>query len=133
MPKTNEAEIRNMMKMLNCSREEAIDIIQCDDDIDHGKRTKYDLDEKTEKEVLKDAHKGMIEKKPTAYNFTKRERKPNELKGSLIAEIADFLTKSSANAVESVEITNKEREIAFKVGEIAFSVTLIQHRPPKNA
>jgi hypothetical protein len=30
-----------------------------------------------------------------------------------------------------VEITNKERQIALKVGENAFEITLVQKRKPK--
>jgi hypothetical protein len=30
-----------------------------------------------------------------------------------------------------VEITNKERQIAFKIGENAYELTLVQKRKPK--
>ena len=52
-------------------------------------------------------------------------------KASLIAEIADFLQKNSENAIENCEITNKERQIAFKIGENSFELTLVQKRKPK--
>ena len=49
----------------------------------------------------------------------------------IIAELAKFLTENSENACENVEITNKERQIAFKIGENAYELTLIQKRKPK--
>ena len=46
--------------------------------------------------------------------------------------IAKFLEEMSDFATESVEITNKERQIAFKIGENAFELTLVQKRKPKS-
>ena len=71
-------------------------------------------------------------KRPTVYDFKKRERKANPTTGGIIAELAKFLSDSSEFATESVEITNKERQIAFKIGEDAFELTLVQKRKPKN-
>ena len=70
-------------------------------------------------------------RKPTVYQFQKRERKANPTKGGIIAELAKFLEENSEFAVENVEITNKERQIAFKIGENAFELTLTQKRKPK--
>jgi hypothetical protein len=41
------------------------------------------------------------------------------------------LQDSSENACVDVEITNKERQIAFKIGENAYELTLVQKRKPK--
>jgi hypothetical protein len=69
-------------------------------------------------------------KKPTVP--TKRERKANPTKAGIIAEIATFLTENSEFATENVQITNKERMIAFQIGEEKYEITLIQKRKPKN-
>jgi hypothetical protein len=58
-----------------------------------------------------------------------RKRKENPTKGAIIAEIAQFLAE---NGYESVEITNKERQIAFKIGENAYELTLVQKHKPKS-
>jgi hypothetical protein len=58
-----------------------------------------------------------------------RTRKENPTKATIISEISAFLTE---NGYESVEITNKERQIAFKVGADSFELTLVQKRKPKN-
>jgi hypothetical protein len=42
------------------------------------------------------------------------------------------LSENSGFAVENAEITNKERQIAFQIGEDKFELTLVQKRKPKN-
>lgn len=132
MAKENlEEKIQRCMVNLGCSREEAEDIAKWDKVIDQGGRTPFDLDPETEKMAKKMAN-ATERKKPTNYDFSKRERKANPTKGGIIAEIAQFLTENSQFATENVEITNKERMIAFKIGEDNFEITLIQKRKPKN-
>ena len=126
-----EKQKLNIMNILKCSEEEAEDIIKWDKVIDQGGRTPYDLDPETEKMAKKMANV-RERKKPTNYDFSKRERKANPTKGGIIAELAQFLTEKSQFATENVEITNKERMIAFKIGEDSFEITLIQKRKPKN-
>lgn len=124
-----EKKIAQLMKTLNCSREEALDIIQADADIDHNKRVSFDLSKEEEKRAKKyanvDTHKRPLNLKP-------RERKPNELKEAIVAEIAQILTEKTRFGAENVEITNKNRMIAFSVGEKHFELTLVEKRPPKN-
>jgi hypothetical protein len=126
-----EEKIQRCMVNLGCSREEAEDIVKWDKVIDQGGRTPFDLDPETEKMAKKMAN-ATERKKPTNYDFSKRERKANPTKGGIIAEIAQFLAENSQFATENVEITNKERMIAFKIGEDSFEITLIQKRKPKN-
>ena len=120
----------NIMRVLGVSSEEADEILACDKEIDRGKRMDFDLDPETEKMAKKFAN--VTERKPTVYNFTKRERKANPTKGGIIAELATFLTENSEFATENVEITNKERQIAFKIGDDCFELTLVQKRKPKS-
>lgn len=126
-----ESQKEKLMRILKCSAEEADDIIKTDKMIDKGERTPYDLDPETEKMAKKFAN-ATDRKKPTVYSFQKRERKANPTKGGIIAELAKFLENDSEFATESVEITNKERQIAFKIGNDAFELTLVQKRKPKN-
>lgn len=126
-----ESQKEKLMRILKCTAEEADDIIKTDKMIDKGERTPYDLDPETEKMAKKFANV-TERKKPTVYNFQKRERKANPTKGGIVAELAKFLENDSEFATESVEITNKERQIAFKIGDDAFELTLVQKRKPKN-
>lgn len=127
---TTEKQIENIMVNLKCTREEAEDVMKWDKVIDQGGRTPYDLDPEAEKMAKKMANV-RERKKPTAYDFKQRERKANPTKGGIISELHKFLVEISEFATESVEITNKERQIAFKIGEDAFELTLVQKRKPK--
>lgn len=125
-----ENQKEKLMRILGCTAEEADDIIATDKMIDQGKRTPYDLDPETEKMAKKFAN-SREKKKPTVYDFKKRERKANPTKGGIIAELAKFLEENSEFAPESVEITNKERMISFSVADNKFELTLVQKRTPK--
>ena len=127
---TTEKQIENIMVNLKCTREEAEDVMKWDKVIDQGGRTPYDLDPEAEKMAKKMANV-RERKKPTAYDFKQRERKANPTKGGIISELHKFLVEMSEFATEFVEITNKERQIAFKIGEDAFELTLVQKRKPK--
>lgn len=129
MPKNDEQILA--MKRLGMTDDEIADVLACDKAIDRGERMPFDLSKEDEKAAKKLANAGT-RKTPTAYNFNKRERKANPTKASIIEELAKFLTENSENACENVEITNKERQIAFKIGENAYELTLVQKRKPKN-
>ena len=134
MPKISEkeyqAKISNLMKKLDCTAEEAKEIIMDDYDIDHDVKKDFDLSAEKLKEANKYTKTGT-RKAPTAYKFEKRQRKENPTKRSIVAELATFLRENSENACEDVEITNIERMIAFRVGENRYELTLIHKRPPK--
>lgn len=124
-----ETQKEKIMRILEVSAQEADEILAYDKAVDQGKKTQYDLTAEQEKETRKYRR---ADRKPTAYKFTKRERKPNATKGGLIAELFTFLTENSGFAVENAEITNKERQIAFQIGEDKFELTLVQKRKPKS-
>lgn len=70
-------------------------------------------------------------KQPTNYKFSSRQRKPNATKAGIVEELKRFLAENSEFSTENVQITNKERQIAFQVGEDSFELTLVQKRKPK--
>ena len=120
-----ETQVEKLMRTLKCSREEAEQVIADDKAIDRGERMAFDLDPQAEKMAKKYANTGI---RQTSGAKTERKRKENPTKATIISEIAQFLTE---NGYEMVEITNKERQIALKVGENAFEITLVQKRKPK--
>ncbi len=127
---TQEENILKMMRCLDISREEAIQLIEDDKKVDRMKDSEVNADlTKEQQQAVKKAR--QAERAPTVYKFTPRERKPNVTKGGLIAELYQFLAENSSFATENVEITNKERQIAFKIGEDCFELTLVQKRKPK--
>ena len=123
-------KVKEIMRLLDCTEEEALDVIRTDEIIDKGGRTEYDLPIAEEKAALKI---GRIDERKAKSTDNKRGkvRAENPTKSGIIAEIAEFLTEKSQFACENVEITNKERQIAFKIGENAYEFTLVQKRKPK--
>ena len=109
-----ENEVQKIMRLLKCSEDEARDVIASDKAIDKGERMPFDLDPATEKMAKKFAN-SKTKKKPTVYNFdtSTRKRKEDTTKSSLIEKLAEFLKESA----ENIEITNKECQIDFKIGE----------------
>ena len=121
-----ETQVEKLMRLLKCSEEEALQIIADDKAIDRGERMSFDLSKEEEKQAKKYANTGT---RKTSGEKTERKRKENPTKATIISEIAQFLTE---NGYEMVNITNKERQIAFTVGENSFELTLVQKRKPKN-
>ena len=122
----DEKRIASLMASLNCSREEAIEVIAEDDAIDKMTMKEVNADLTPEqRKAMKDATKTGTKKRTAP---TKRERKPDEEKAEIIAKIADFLAKIDGF---DVEIIKNEREISLLVGENDYSITLTKHRPPK--
>lgn len=116
-------------KKLGYSDEQIAEMLEDDAAIDKGATMEWDLSAEEHKKAMKMANADE-HKKPTTP--VKRERKANPTKAGIIAEIATFLTENSEFATENVEITNKERMIAFKIGDERYEITLTQKRKPKN-
>ena len=122
------SQVENLMKTLEISREEALELIADDEDIDKGKAKDFDLTKEQEKNAkyYRQTHTKAKSTKPI-----KRERKPNVYKSDLIQYLVECL-QDYENA-DFVQIANKEREIVFKNGQNAeFSLTLVQHRAKKS-
>ena len=116
-------------RKIGMTDKEIADMYADDDDVDKGIEMPWDLSKEEHKLAMKQANADE-HKKPTTP--TKRERKANPTKAGIVAEIAHFLIENSEFATENVEITNKERMIAFQIGDDRFEITLIQKRKPKS-
>ena len=139
-------QIEKLMKTLRCTEAQAREILAEDKRIDRGEVMEWDLSpeehkkamkyansqEKAPKKVEKTAENGK-KSAGTAYTFdtSTKKRKENPTKGNFMALLATILTKNAEFGAENVEITNKERQIAFTIGENAFELTLVQKRKPK--
>lgn len=120
-----ETVIEKNMRVLGISRAEAEALVAYDKAVDKGEKTEYDL---TDAQKAVEKKMRQADRTPTTYKFTKRERKKNTVKADIIAKIFTFLVE---NVAENAEITNEERQIAFKLGENDYELTLIQKRKPK--
>lgn len=124
----NEKNIADYMKRNKCDRDEAIELINYDNAIEGGEDTEFDLTPEQQK-VVQDMARRV---EHTAKGKVKRERKPNELKEAIIAELAEFLREDAqGQAYEEVDVTNASRMIAFSVNDKHFELTLVEKRPPK--
>ena len=125
-------------KKLGYSDEQIQQMLMDDKRIDRGEVLEWDLSAEEHKKAMKYANSQEKTKKPakteeksakkgtTAYNFdtSTKKRKENPTKANIIAILATFLA-------QNVEITNKERQIAFQIGDNAVELTLVQKRKPK--
>ena len=122
------SQVENLMKALGVSKEEALQIIADDNDIDQGKPKEFDLTKEQEKNAK---HYRQTHQKKKSGKPVKRERKSNVYKADLIAYLAECL--QDYNDADFVQIANKEREIVFKNSQnVEFSVILVQHRAKKS-
>ena len=123
-----ETTIADYMKRNKCSREEAIDLIKYDNDVEGGEATEYDLTEEQQNFVStlmrRTEHKTKSRKAPA--------RKPNELKEAIVSEFAEFLREDAQGQLyEDVEITNPNRMLHFSVGDKEFDLMLVEKRAKK--
>lgn len=118
-----EEMIAKHMKTLGITREEAIQLIADDEEIDRMTRTS-DIDGDLTAEQRKSAKKArQADRKPTVYKFdtTKRKRAENTGKRFLIEEIKKCLENAGA---DSLEVTNPEREIIFMSEGTKYKIVL---------
>lgn len=111
-----EEQIAKLMKSLDISREEAIQLIEDDKAIDRGAKM-FDLDPELEKGAKK-ARQADRKKSDTPI---KRERKAKPEKAEICSAMMDGLTTLG---VAEFNITNPEREFIFTHNGTKYKVTL---------
>lgn len=133
MAKTiQESEITKMMEKLELTREEAVELIQfdqeeieCQEEIELTKKAKP-----IAKEMTQVSRKPMEEKPKMAGVTTQtRARKEDKTKQLIIETIHASLLK--LENVEKLEITNKEKTIILTIGEDDFEIDLKKKRKKK--
>ena len=122
-----ETQVAKIMRVLNISEEEALQVIADDKAIDKGEKLFEQT--KEQKAVTKQMTATGTRKTPTVYNFdtTKRERKKDGTKEEFIANLAEYLQTS----VENVQILNPSKLISFTIGEDTFELDLKRKRATK--
>lgn len=112
---TTEEKISAHIKNLGITRAEAIQLIADDLAIDKGAKL-FELTPEQEKEAKKAR---QADRKPTAYNFPKKEKKDNTAKREIIQKLAEALTEA-----EDVQLVNAEREITFRANGVKYKIVL---------
>lgn len=120
----SDSEIENLVKGLNISTEQAIQIwLEDEGYLDNEEQNSLDKKAK-ENKITATVHQAKSdnrkERKP-------RERKPDEEKEKIISNLAKFLE----NSTENVKITNISKIIEFDLGENHYKLDLIKQRNNK--
>lgn len=106
------------MRVLGFTDEEITDVLETDKRIDRGEKL-FELPD----ELKAGAKKArQADRKPTTYDFSKRERKPNDSKRTIIAALAET-ARELADSGE-VDITNIEREMLFVANGVKYKIVL---------
>ena len=125
----NEKQIEKLMKSLSVSREEAIEIIKEDEEIDGMtvKEAQADLSAEQKKAVKKACSTGEKSKEKKAP--VKRERKPNEGKRWIMTQVKTLFEGIALNGkVSDVVLSNEERTLDFVKDGVSYTLTLTAHR-----
>lgn len=119
----DEKLIEKHMRTLKCTREEAIQLIMDDADVDRGIAKPWDLT----KEQMKNARKLANATTRKTSGTVKRTKKENPFKQAVVALLADAL--NGAENVSAVNVTNAERTVDFTDADgNAYTITLTAHR-----
>lgn len=105
------------MRKMGMSEKEIADVLESDKRIDKGEKL-FELDPELEKGAKKAR---QADRKPTAYNFQKRERKADTGKRDLISALVGAVAHLADG---EVEVTNIEREFVFTVDGRKYKVVL---------
>ena len=120
-----KAEAIRQMNILKCSYEEAYQVVLDDEAVDRGEALPWDLTP----EQLKESKKARQADRAKPKEKVKRERKANENKQIIIADLLNFFQENEE--FENVEVLNAERQIAFSLGGKKYELTLVEKREKK--
>jgi hypothetical protein len=129
MAKSIEAEVKRLMAT-GMTEAEARETAEYDLAVENGESTEFDLTEEQKKVAKK--YTGTGTKKRTEYQFTKRERKPNETKRHIMSLVRVlFEGLELKGECKGVNLSNIERTLDFEMDDKHYTLTLTEHRPPK--
>lgn len=127
--KEYEALIHKHMSTLKCTREEAIDLIACDDAIDKGDKELFALT-KEQKQLVRKITKA--DRAPTEKRERKTERKVDADKKYIFDCVKTLFEGMELNAtIENLSLKN-ESEISFSYNGAEYSVKFTKHRAKKD-
>ena len=119
-------EIERMMKGLGVTEDDAC-WIWCEDNGKIVNEEQEELDKKAkESRITATIHQARAE---TTKERKKLERKPDQVKDSLVESLKAFLIEQG---FENVSITKVGKLVEFDCGNEHFKLDLIRQRPPKN-
>lgn len=124
-----EKEVKRLMAT-GMSEAEARETALYDMEVEADKPTEFDLTAEQQKVAKKYTNTGT--KKKTEYQFSKRERKPNETKRHIMGDVKTLFQGLELNGVcKDVNLSNPERTLDFEMDGKQYTLTLTEHRPKK--
>lgn len=114
-----------LMATLDCSYDEAYQVVLDDEAVDKGEILPWDLTP----EQLKESKKARQADRAKPKEKVKREKKVNTVKQAIIAEMLEVFENNSRYT--EVNVLNPERQIAFTLGDKKFEITLVEKREKK--
>ena len=113
-----DEKVQKLMKILGITEAEALEVIATDKEIDRGAKL-FELPD----ELKAGAKKArQADRKPTNYNFTKRERKTYNEKAFLVSSMVELLENVADGG--TVDVANAEREFTFFYKSRKYKVVL---------
>ena len=124
-----EKQIEKLMKTLDITRDEAIELINEDKEIDRKSFSQIDDDLTEEQKQAKKKYTN-VKRGVNAYGKkTERVLKPDENKRMIINAIAQALEK--CGNIQNVNITNPQKYISFSIESEDFEIDLKRKRKKK--
>ena len=124
----DEKLIAYHMKSLQCTRDEAIQLIKDDLDVDKGIAKPWDLTP----EQIKNQRKMTNVTTRRTSGTVNRAKKENPDKLRIIQCIENALNTELFNDdSDAVKVTNAERTLDFCLNDVSYSITLTAHRNKK--
>lgn len=124
-----EEKIAHYMKKYGISREEAIEMINYDTETDNMKVSEIKKELTPEQ---REAQKAMTITTSGKKVERKREHKVNERKKWFIEVIKTLFEGFVGSKVDKMEVSNAERTIEVFTDGKHYTITLTEHRQPKN-
>ena len=129
-----ESEVKRLMAtgMTEAeARECALYDAEIENDKNEKKQLEFDLTAEQKKVAKKYTNTGT--KKKAEYQFTKRERKPNDNKRWIMDRLRILFEGFELNGeCKAVNLSNIERTLDFERDGKLYTLTLTEHRPPKS-
>lgn len=118
--KIDENQLEKIMKNLELTKEEAMQVLLDDYEVDKMSNPNSDLS----KEQQKNVKSATITHTRKGEKGKPKVRKANAEKGNIIDKVFNLLTQFTENC----KIENAERQISFSIGENDYEFTLVQKR-----
>ena len=120
---SNKEHGQKLMKVLEITESEALEVIKSDKEIDQNKKL-FELSPEQEKE----SKKARQAQAPTVYKFKEKVKKIDTDKRKIISNLCTNLKDMGCDEVVA---ENEERIISFEFMDTKYRLTLMKPRVPK--